>query len=627
MSKRRSYLVPTVFLICAALVLAGCIAAKPDEERQVQGEGTSGPIPIQVDPTEIPQTTVPMEEAAILPTDTSSSSDQINPTDTPAAVPDEPTTAPVIDETVEIQLDWDIFSVAIGESEKIPVKTINSSGDKIPFSIQTTGDCLTVKLGLESITITAGDEMCEQIITVKAANAEDESLKVIIFDPMVLDIGEGLLIRYTNEYEFVWNSRDKSFYTHVNPDSKEFGIWHPRANSGIYQEGWYPLGSTFAYAPYPDDSPYVASIVVKDSKDAGLLAAPLDYVELDDVWDQGEARVWKAICPKKSTDNVAYDYVALGVIATVDSERPSTEAMRCVRKDYTRQGLPGDKIWDTAGDNRIPFYGSYDWIIKSIAIPDFPSPELEEGYGMLQTGTSMFCQNTARDWSQNPSCENDSANLLVVPLPVYKHAVNIQDPEWISPDPFASSSPRFHSAVRVPFTMIPDVSPECDPWEHDGDDSDDCQMIKANIEKNPFYYVLFEEDWKVVWLPTYNNMSTPITRSVEIKKGKQLSSSETTSSTLGIEVEFGGEVGFIAGGSWSVTLSYQYSWEQTKSYTSYEEETEKIDVIISPGKTMQCVQVISQFSLAYMDGSLARNINPVIYNTDLTMFIEYPPPD
>jgi hypothetical protein len=176
--------------------------------------------------------------------------------------------------------------------------------------------------------------------------------------------------------------------------------------------------------------------------------------------------------------------------------------------------------------------------------------------------------------------------------------------------------------------MIPDVSPGCVPWQHDGNDKVDCEMIKANITQNPFYYVLFEEDWKVVWLPTSNNLSTPITRSVEVKKGFQSSISDTTSSTLGIEVQFGGEVGFKGlGANWSVSLSYQYSWEQTKSYTSYAEETETIEVIISPGKTMQCVQVISQFRLAYMDGSPALNINPVIYNTDLTMFIEYPPPD
>ena len=635
MSKRRNYLVLVFVLICAAQILSGCISERTSEELPPEGEGTSGPIPIQVEPTDLPPTAAPTdlpptaaptEGAAIIPTDTPASSEIEDPTDTPEAVPDEPTTAPVIDETVEIQLDWDIYSVAIGESETVSVQAFNSSGNPVPFSIQSEGNCLTAAFDMESITITAGDEMCEQIITVKASNAEDKAINVIVFDPMVLDIGEGLLIRYVNDYDFVWNSRYRSFY---GDEKVQFGFWHPDVytddDDPTSNDGWYPLGSTFAYAPWPEDVVHVPSIVVKDSKDAGLLAAPLDYVELDTVWDQGEARVWKAVCPSDPVE-----FVALGVIASDSSEKPSTEAMRCVRKDYTRQGLPGDHIWDTAGDNKIPFYGTYDWIIKSIAVPKYPSPEVEEGYALLPTGTSMFCQNTTRDWYQTPTCDMDSANLLVVPLPVYKHAANTRLPQLTGPVAYVSNSPRFYSAVRVPFTMITSMYPECIPWQYDGNDSLDCQRVKASIEQSPFYYILREEEYITLEAGEINNTggSGVYTKSISVTTGFEEEHSSSFSHAVGISVEVGGDVGFLGtGGSWSVSMSYQYSWEETHSYMSSEYKTVEDTFECNPGKYCQYLQVICRFRLAHMDGSAVPGVAPFGINTNKLMILEYPPPD
>ena len=629
MSKRRNYLVFVLVLFCAAQILSGCIAERTTEELPPQEEGTSGPIPIQVEPTDLPPTVAPTEGAAILPTDTPASSEIVDPTDTPEAVPDEPTAAPVIDETVEIQLDWDIYSVAIGESDTVPVQAVNSSGDPVPFSIQAQGNCLTAAFDIESITITAGDEMCEQIITVKASNAEDKTINVIVFDPMVLDIGEGLLIRYVNEYDFVWDVHGGDFAS----GNRFFEIWHPVAIDYDYPEGWFPLGSIFINRYKNNQAAYIPSIVIKDSKNAGLLEEPLDYILLDSTIGSGKAAhafIWKAVCPA--------DYVALGVIATGSSDLPSTDLIRCVHQDYTREATMGEWIWDTGGDDDIPDSVNIDWGFFSIKPHRNPYPEIPEGYAMLNVGTGLFCRPKFGDWStwycdQDPARTQDelspeAANVLVVPLPVYKHTTNKDQPKWTSPEPFVSSVPRFHSAVRVPFTLIPDVSPECLPNDHDSYNLDDCQLVLAGINRDPFYYALYEENWEVIWPPYLNNLSTPITRSVEITKGFQESTSETTSNTFGIEVQMGGDVGFLgSGGSWSVSLNYQYSWEQTYSYTAYMEESETTEVSISPGKTMQAVQVISQFRLAHMDGSPVRNISPVIFNTDLTMFMEYPPPD
>jgi hypothetical protein len=598
-------------------MLAGCQTVNSTEEIQPQGEGTAGPIPIQVEATEIPPTAVPTEGAVAAPTDTPSSSGDGYPTDTPVVVP--PTTAPVIDETVEIQLDWDIYSVEIGESETLNVQALSSSGDSVPFSIQTDGNCLSAAFDLESITITAGDELCEQVIIVKAANAENKTLKVIVFDPMVLDIGEGLLIRYVNEYDLIANSRDKNLYDSGN--KLQFGFLHPKVDS---EEGWYPLGSTFAPAPWKEDFPYVASIVVKDSKNADLLRAPADYELLDDTYGwgtgmfPGDAYIWKAICDDS--------FVPLGVIATENKQKPGFDAMRCVHEDYTRPGEEGHPhIWDTAGDNNVPDSG-YDWVLTFIDIPDYPNPEVEKGYALLQTGTSMFCQMIV-NWNEPFKCDFTSANLLVVPLPVYKHATHDREPVLISSDPYESSSPRFFSAVRVPFTMIPRMSPVCDPWKWDSDDRKDCQMVKNNIERSPFIYLIRGEDYESIW--TLNNtQSTPVEKEVEYGLGYEESVSETTTQSIGIDITIGGEVSLLgSGGSWSVSMSYQFEWSQTlsRSATSYSSET--TTVTCSPQKKCQLLQVWNVIRFTHMDGSGVDGIDDIVMQTPSMMTVEYPPPD
>ena len=618
MSKWKGFLVSAIRLILISLLLAGCIPGNPVGESEPQVEATSGPVAVQIEATDTPSLAAAAEMPAVLPSDTPQSSVGENPTDTPVVIPDTFTPEPVIDESVEIQLNWDIYSVAQGESDKLDVQAVDASGETVPFSIQTSGNCLTVAFDLESITITAGDEMCEQIITVKAANAEDKSLKVIVFDPMVLDIGEGLLIRYVNEYDLIANSRDKNLYNSGN--KLQFGFLHPKVDS---EEGWYPLGSTFAHAPWKEDFPYVASIVVKDSMNADLLRAPTDYELLDDTYGwgtgmlPGDAYIWKAICDDS--------YVPLGVIATENKQKPGFDAMRCVHEEYTRPGEEGHPhIWDTAGDNNVPDPG-YDWVLTFIDFPSYPNPEVEEGYALLQTGTSIYCRNVV-NWNEPFKCDLSSANLLVVPLPVYKHATHDQ-PVLESSYPYESIPPRFFSAVRVPFTMIPGMSPDCDPWKWDSDDRKDCQMIKNNIERSPFIYLIRGEDYESIW--TLNNtQNTPVEKVVEYGLGYGESVSETTTQSIGIDITIGGDIGLLgSGGNWSVSMSYQFEWSQTlsRSATSYRSET--TTVTCSPQKKCHLLQVWNVIRVTHMDGSGVDGVDDIVMQTPSMMTVEYPPPD
>jgi len=590
MWKTKVLIRSAIIIFFVSLILSGCLPEKPAEDIQPQGEQTSGPIPIQIEATEMPSTAAPTETPPVPPTDTPSSSENEPPTETPVVVPDEPTTAPIIDESVEIQLDWDIYSVALGTSETIRVEAVNSNGEKVPFSIQKDRNCVAVAFDMDSITLSAGNERCEQVITVKAANAEEKTLKVIVFDPMVLDIGEGLLIRYVDDYTTVWDDRN----TGCSPN---LVIQHPDV---VNYDDWYPLGDIFHNLRNQDD--FRPTILVKDSMNAGLLSKPLDYVG---IWNDsgtgatyGDTSIWKAVCETGS--------VAFGVIANNSHSKPSTDAMRCVREDYTMQGKIGSRVWHDGGsgkkDGNFDVYTiEYD---ENLYAPD--------GKAMLLTGNYVGCPNYGSGW-----CDLNLANVLLVPLPVYKHATNNRRPQLTGPEPFDSSSPRFFSAVRVPFTMIPSQYANASQ-----------DKIEHNIALFPFYYVLREEKYINRGIIDNLEASSVQKHTIIISKGIEEGHTTSFSQSVGITVEVGGDVGFLgAGGSWSVSMSYQYSWEETYSYTTSEFKTTEDEFLCNPGKYCQYLQVTSQFRLARMDGTVITSIQPFNLNTNITKILEYPPPD
>lgn len=113
------------------------------------------------------------------------------------------------------------------------------------------------------------------------------------------------------------------------------GFWHPTG-----PKGFYPLGDICERSHL--ENPSTGAILVSEvghtnPDEVAILAAPVGFERL---WsyhgsgsDFGDCTLWRPIPPTT-------DYVALGHIATMDDNRPSTESVRCVHKDFVQQSKP-----------------------------------------------------------------------------------------------------------------------------------------------------------------------------------------------------------------------------------------------------------------------------------------------
>lgn len=153
-------------------------------------------------------------------------------------------------------------------------------------------------------------------------------------EPIKLD---NLLINFTTEFHRVWNT--------AGSRAKPATFWRP-APSADELPGYFPLGDIVVANSTSTNGQMVTAVVCEgepgiDNPRGKALSRPTDY-EL--VWkDTGSgaaARVsiWRPIPPT--------GYVALGMTCSNDYNKPSFNAVRCVRADLVVAASLGDLIWD-----------------------------------------------------------------------------------------------------------------------------------------------------------------------------------------------------------------------------------------------------------------------------------------
>ena len=499
------------------------------------------------------------------------------------------------EKVVDVQVGKDITSLKIGDgetagqSETIEVQALTDKGNNAAFTIETEGDCVSVSSTEDSITVFAGTELCEQKITVKSGSAEEKTITVNVYDPMVMDIGDGLLIRYVNTYSYQWDDRGTG-------GKNDVAFWHPVTD---VENDWHPLGS-LVVTIYDDVNAvgYFPMIVVKDSKNTGLLAAPTNY-EL--VWNDsgsgkhnGNGSVWKALCPE--------GFVSFGVVTNGTWDKPPLEAIRCVKKEYTTSASIGQWIYNDENTGAAKYLSI--WEI------DYPAYTVSpDGRAGLLTGANIGCP----DWKIE-LCDLKLANLLLVPLPVFSHSENMLPPKLTGYEPL-KPSPRYFSSLRVPFTLIPSEYKDASP-----------ARVKINIEKSPFYYVQREETYMPVNI--VNNTQNPNSAEYKyaITTGFEESESKKFSQEVGIEVTAKGECSFLgSGGGWEVKVSTKFGWERSVART-YRQATSRDFTFTVPAHTYaEIVQVTSQFRAIPMTDSILPQSEPFDIDSNILMYMQYPP--
>ena len=463
-------------------------------------------------------------------------------------------------------LDKLSVSVLVDGTEEITATARTDEGE-----IDTIMSCISSDAGIvtatfiDSVITVRGVALGNATVSIACKSGSSAEIPVRVYDPLVLETG-GLQIMFTDNFDIKWfnNSGEGlvgSFYQPVP-----------------YRTGYYPLGSV-VWGDFDPEHPIgnYAAVVVKASPGSDALAAPVDY-EL--VWtDYGmdetlRCSIWKPLPPN---DN----YCAMGLVAQTGWEKPSLEAVRCVKKSLTAVGLPGMWYWSTyESDAALPF------VAWKIYIPAGGSSEKL----LLDAGTFMgYHEGTV------PS-PDEVTRVLSVDIPILVDgSFDSYRPELEGFDePPPISTPVMAKAILIPFTAIMDpiYHPNAENWD-----------IHWQVTHSPFYRLDRHVRYKTI-AHAFNGGSADMTISEATTVGIELTKSTEWWVETGVEItaEGGVNVG-IASASVSASLSVNLGYSSSTSITSlvYQELTKTMT--IPAGKSGALWQKWNWFTLYRHNGS------------------------
>jgi hypothetical protein len=517
-----------------------------------------------------------------------------------------------------IDTEYEVLSIKNGptEAKTISVEAVDGLGDPVSFTAAAedgSEDCVTVSAAPDSITVEGVGHYCEETITLTSATDITKTLAVNVYDSMVMDVGDGLLIKYVNKYSWKWSDRGTGGTENVT-------FLHPHPD--VTADGWYPLGSLLKnnYCDdsgvncyyYPGEGPIELKrkpMIVVKAVDPTALDPPLCDAEgcYTMIWsDAGsggdyDGSVWKAKCNP--------GYVAIGVVVNMGYSEPSPEAVRCVREDYTIEAQIVNRFYrdvDTGAD----------WFLSAWEIGDPLVPSLAGSKAPLNVGTVMGCGGPGAGWEVD-ACDDELARLLLTQIPVAeRNQPELAKVRLNENGDIVAGDLRYASSVRVPFTLIPNLA--C------GLDADVC---KFNVESSPFYRLKRQDSYTEA--QSSNQLNNALNSEMHVTYSTGFESTHTTefSQQVGLEITAGGDAKFLgSGGSWEVKLSTQLGWSTSDS-NSYSYGTDLTwDFTVPPFTYAVAAQVQTNF-LAFSE----HELGPVVYSGGLTgkrtglTWLQYPP--
>jgi hypothetical protein len=152
---------------------------------------------------------------------------------------------------------------------------------------------------------------------------------------------DNLLINFTTEFQRIWDTNGSH--------SKPGAFWRPTPAPDVLP-GFFPLGDVAVSGSGNINGIKVVAVVREGDSPSAVaaqgkaLSQPTDF---EQVWkDAGsgarkDGTLWRPIPPD--------GYVALGLVCSNDHEKPSLNAIRCVRADLVIASNVGDLIWNDKG--------------------------------------------------------------------------------------------------------------------------------------------------------------------------------------------------------------------------------------------------------------------------------------
>ncbi|MBV4460809.1 Vps62-related protein [Pseudomonas sp. COR58] len=174
---------------------------------------------------------------------------------------------------------------------------------------------------------------------------------------------DNLLINFTTEFYRVWDTQGSR--------AKPAAIWRPTPVPDLLP-GYFPLGDVIVADLDNINGAHVVAVVCEaeaggtDPAQGKALSQPVDY-EL--IWsDSGtkskkDGSLWRPVPPQ--------GYVALGSVCSNDHEKPSLNAIRCVRTDLVVVSSADELIWNDKGSGAKLSFSAW-----SITPPHAPAGEI-----------------------------------------------------------------------------------------------------------------------------------------------------------------------------------------------------------------------------------------------------------
>lgn len=349
-----------------------------------------------------------------------------------------------------------------------------------------------------------------------------------------------LLVTMTSNYTWKWNDRGSG-------SKRNCSIYHPvnqRSNA------LRPLGSV-AFGNYDTPLNKRATLLVgKNPSSSGqaAVAAPRSYTKL---WtDRGSGgdyngAVWRPVAPD--------GYVALGDVFGSNWDTPSVDAIWCLRSDLVTSGnYSGTAVWNDEGsgakDSNISF-----WDVKPVS---------HGTHGAEKVPMLADCFIAEKSWDK-PS--NGLARVPVLEVKNQYHTFDSTPPE-LDPKklPFQGQIYEKIEQCRVTLPFVAFFQPT------------DQESLKTITD--PFCVISRTCCWKANEI--YNNpVRDPMHRTYYMISGISATDSQSFTHSAGVEVSASAGV---FGVGLNLSLSYQFTYQQSYDFTEYKEVKKEIGFNISP---------------------------------------------
>lgn len=395
-----------------------------------------------------------------------------------------------------------------------------------------------------------------------------------------------LLINFTTEFTWIWDNKG-------SPNASPVAIWRPLPSAEFLKD-YFPLGD-HAVADHTNINkktvvPVVAEAppLTEEDREKGNALMPPD--EYERVWDDKGSKaytdgaIWRPIPPA--------GYVAMGLVSSHGYDRPSRNAVRCVRADLVIASYISDLIWN---NRRSP--AKLDFSAWSINPPGAASGEV-----YLSPGTFVGAASYTK-----PSMHIAAYSLrMQIPL-----QVNLPPPAPAlagdrQPSPFEKAEVT-HISKLTWFTV---KDPNLSPLEQ--------------LRTSPSYRLERTDKYVLVGFG-HNQSSLNQSFKWTATRGQNGSSLKTLTHTTAIEI--GTEWGFNvwgASGKVSAKLSGGFTHTQTTSEGWTTSTAFEINATVPAHKAVAVYLVQSDYRLLRENGTqVATNISYT--DGDSVYWSEYPP--